>query len=275
MKSLTVRIISAVIALVIIAFVYREFDIQGLKAICMIVPLIGVYELNRILFQNHIGLTLKTLFSIVVIFVYLVTVFYPQNSTLGFALASILFCSISIIFEKKFADLRALSLFQAKSILGFFYVGLLPGIATSILNLEDGKYWFFMMMAVVFSGDTFAYLFGILWGNKKILPNISPKKTVMGSLGGIIGSTIAAIACGHFWFPEVSWYLWVPLAIATGVVAQLGDMFESMLKRVAQIKDSGNIMPGHGGILDRIDGILFGAPIILLGALLYQFWNSI
>lgn len=274
MKSLIIRIISAVLALAVMSFLYIQFDIDGLKALCLIVPLIGVYEINRILFQNNVGLTLKILFSAFVIFVFTMTVFLPKSSTLGFALASIVFCSISILFEKKFKDLNALSLFQAKSILGFFYVGLLPGLATSILDLTNGKYWFFMMLAVVFSGDTFAYIFGILWGNKKILPNISPKKTVMGSLGGIIGSNIAAVVCGYLWFDQVPWYVWIPLASATAVVAQLGDMFESMLKRVAQIKDSGRIMPGHGGILDRIDGVLFGAPVILLGAIFFELWLS-
>ncbi len=265
MPSVLIRIFSALIALTVLFTIYFQFHREGLKYICFVAPLIGAYEISRILFKHHDSKFLRVFFAIGVLSIFSVGVYHFQHVALGFALISILFCSISIIFEKKFSDLNTLSLFQAKSILGFFYVGLLPALAVQVLNLPQGNYWFFALLTTVFMGDTFAFVFGLLWGKKKILPSISPKKTVVGSLGGLLGSVLGMLIVAQYLAGIPKWSLMI-LAIAVGALAQLGDMFESMLKRVANIKDSGSIMPGHGGILDRLDGILFGAPILLAGA---------
>lgn len=97
------------------------------------------------------------------------------------------------------------------------------------------------------------------------MPKISPKKSIEGSIGGLAGSMVAAIVTLSF-VPKVPLWSVVILGLLVGVVAQLGDLYESMLKRVADVKDSGKLMPGHGGILDRLDGVLFASPILLLGA---------
>ncbi|MFN7453027.1 MAG: phosphatidate cytidylyltransferase [Pseudobdellovibrionaceae bacterium] len=269
MKSLLVRSLSAIVAALFVAFLYIKFDKSGLIGLCFLGSTLGVRELIRILFAWDESLLLKSIFAVFAFAIFCITILIPEHSTLGFSVLSIIFCSIAILYEKKFDDLTHLSLFQAKSILGFFYVGLLPALVARILNLDQGELWFFMMFAVVFAGDTFAYIFGLLFGKKKILPNISPKKTIVGSVGGLFGSALATIP---FWtyFPNVPPWYFVSLAIFTGLIAQLGDLFESMLKRVANVKDSGRLMPGHGGILDRIDGVLFGAPILLAGALFSQ-----
>jgi phosphatidate cytidylyltransferase len=123
-------------------------------------------------------------------------------------------------------------------------------------------------LAVVFSGDTCAYLVGVLFGKTKILPLVSPKKSLQGSLGGLLGSTLAAVVCWKFMFQDKDLDNLVVLAFVSGFIAQFGDFFESLLKRVADVKDSGSIMPGHGGVLDRIDGVLFASPVILFGVLM-------
>lgn len=270
MNSLITRILSAIVAVIIVGLLYHFYDVEGLKYLCYAAPVLGVRELIRILYKPDESLRIKFTFAILTLAVYWLTLLYPQNSTLGFAVASILFCCISIIFEKRFEDLTALSLFQAKGILGFFYVGLLPAMATRLLDLEHGKIWFLGMLAVVFAGDTLAYLTGMMWGKKKILPKISPKKTIVGSVGGLGGSVVAGLILGVYFLPHLPLWGLVIVSLATGLVAQLGDLFESMLKRVANVKDSGSIMPGHGGILDRLDGVLFGAPIMLSGALILE-----
>lgn len=270
MNSLTTRIISAVVAVIALIAVYHFFALDGLRAIVFIAPLFGVRELNRILFQTKDSTFIRVLFFLFVLGIFFVAARMPEYSTVAFACFSIFYCSASILYEHRFDDLTSLSLFQAKSILGFFYIGLLPAMAYRLLDLTKGEEWFFTMLAVVFAGDTFAYLTGMLWGDKKILPNISPKKTVVGSFGGLGGSLVAAVICQHFWFPEIPFWILAALGVITGAVAQLGDLFESMLKRVANIKDSGTIMPGHGGVLDRLDGVLFGAPIMLFGAIVLE-----
>lgn len=270
MNTFVIRAISAIVAATVFILIFYFYDIQGLRLVCYFAPLLGARELIRILFKPDDSLRIKAIFFLFVIAVFAMTVQFPENSTLGFAVFSILFCCVSILFEKRFEDLAALSLFQAKGILGLFYVGLLPGIATRILDLPNGKVWFLTMLAVVFSGDIFAYLTGMLWGKKKILPNISPKKTIVGSIGGLFGSAAAGTLAGLFFLNQIELGALIFVSIATGLVAQLGDLFESMLKRVANRKDSGSLMPGHGGILDRLDGVLFGAPIMFAGALLLE-----
>lgn len=270
MNSLITRIISAIVAIAVVISLYVFFGADGMRALVFIAPLLGVRELNRILFQTKDSTFIRILFFLFVLGIFVVAAKNPEYSTVAFACFAIFYCSASILYEHRFDDLTSLSLFQAKSILGFFYVGLLPAMAYRLLDLEKGEQWFFTMLAVVFAGDTLAFATGILWGDKKILPNISPKKTVVGSFGGLAGSLLAAVICQYFWFPEVPFWAMAILGVVTGAVAQLGDLFESMLKRVANIKDSGTIMPGHGGILDRLDGVLFGAPIMLFGALVLE-----
>lgn len=266
MKSLTTRAISAIVAVIALITIYHFFGSDGLKGIIFIVPALAVRELNRILFQTKDSAFIRILFFLFVMGIFWVTAMHPEHSTVAFACFAIFYCSASILYEHRFDDLTSLSLFQAKSILGFFYIGLLPAMAFRLLDLNYGEQWFFTTLGVVFAGDTFAYIFGMLWGKKKILPNISPKKTVVGSFGGLCGSLLVAVICQHFWFPHFPIWSLAILGVITGAIAQLGDLFESMLKRVANIKDSGTIMPGHGGVLDRLDGVLFGAPIMLFGA---------
>jgi phosphatidate cytidylyltransferase len=270
MKTLVIRALSALIALAVVVSLVGQHDVLGLKVLCYIVPLLGGRELVRILFKADDSIFIKFVFMSLGLSTFVLTVLFPSHSTLAFACISILFCCISIVFEKRFEDLTALSLFQAKSILGFFYIGLLPALAYRILDLPNGKVWFLTMLAVVFAGDTLAYLTGMLWGNRKILPKISPKKTIVGSVGGLAGSALAGWISGNYFLVHVPVWGLVAICTLTGVVAQLGDLFESMLKRVANRKDSGSIMPGHGGILDRLDGVLFGAPILFAGALLLE-----
>lgn len=270
MKTLIIRAISAVVAVLgVFALIYFH-DIKGLQILCYIVPILGGRELSRILFKPEDSLLIKLVFAVLVIATFVLGTQFPNHSTLSFVCISILFCCISIIYERRFEDLTSLSLFQAKSILGFFYVGLIPSLAYRILLIPNGKIWFLTMLAIVFTGDTMAYLSGMMWGNKKILPKISPKKTIVGSVGGLVGSAIAGAVAGIYFLNHVPLGGLIAVSILTGIVAQLGDLFESMLKRVANLKDSGSIMPGHGGVLDRLDGVLFGSPILLAGALLLE-----
>lgn len=270
MQSFLTRFFSAVVAIAIIIFFYSIYKIDSLRILCFLAVIVGTAELIKILFKPEDSFRIKALFYILMVFIFIMSVKYILYSSLIFSIASIIFFSSSLILQKKFDDLHSLSLFQAKSILGFFYMGLLPSFACKILDLENGVSWFISLLVVVFAGDTLAYMFGILWGKKKIMPTISPKKTYFGSLGGLIGSSFAAFFCAlSMNLPTTNMLL---MGIIVGAIAQFGDLFESMLKRVADIKDSGAILPGHGGILDRIDGVLFAAPFVyFFASFIYQF----
>ena len=270
MKSTLTRIASAAVVLVIFFGIYFQFKAIGLRFLCYIAVILGVRELSRMLFDSQDTYTLRIFFSICVFSIFYLTSELPEYSTPGFALISILYCSFAIVLGRKESDLVHLSLFQAKSILGFVYIGILPALASLLLKLPNGEYWFLSHLIIVFLGDTFAYTFGLMWGNKKLIPTISPKKTVQGAVGGLFGSIVFAIGSGYFWFPTVPFWLFAGLGAFIGIVAQLGDFFESLLKRVANVKDSGGLMPGHGGVLDRLDGVLFTTPIMFLSASFIQ-----
>ena len=149
-----------------------------------------------------------------------------------------------------------------KQILGFVYIPFLLGHLILIRGWGKGITWMFFLMAVVIAGDTAAYYVGKASGRHKLAPSISPGKTMEGALGGLAGNLLIGIMFKMCCFSEFGWGGWIALVIVVGVSGQAGDLFESMLKRSVRLKDSGKILPGHGGLLDRIDALLFSAPTL-------------
>nr|WP_315198680.1 phosphatidate cytidylyltransferase [uncultured Flavobacterium sp.] len=127
---------------------------------------------------------------------------------------------------------------------------------------------------LIWTNDTFAYLVGKSIGKHKLFERISPKKTIEGFLGGIGFALIASYFISKYFLmlPEKNTYIWLIIAAIVGVFGTIGDLVESKFKRISEKKDSGNIMPGHGGILDRLDSVIFVAPIIFL---FYQILNYV
>ncbi|MFP4167320.1 MAG: phosphatidate cytidylyltransferase [Desulfonatronovibrionaceae bacterium] len=128
-----------------------------------------------------------------------------------------------------------------------------------------------LVLACAICGDTAAYYLGTWFGKQRIWPVISPKKTWLGSFAGLAASVLAALIIGVIW-GEVLWWRFMVLGALLGVAAQLGDFFVSAVKRRCKIKDSGSLLPGHGGILDRIDSLLFLVPVYALFARLMPFF---
>jgi phosphatidate cytidylyltransferase len=149
---------------------------------------------------------------------------------------------------------------SALLLMGFLYVPLLLSHLLMIRMLPHGVAWLFLIMVIVMSGDSAAYYVGSSFGKTKLYPQVSPKKSVEGSLGGIIGSVIGAFIWKALYFTELRVADCVATALLLGLMGQLGDLFESLIKRSCGVKDSGSIFPGHGGVLDRVDSILFAAP---------------
>ncbi|XPV75259.1 MAG: phosphatidate cytidylyltransferase [Desulfovibrio sp.] len=120
--------------------------------------------------------------------------------------------------------------------------------------------------------DTAAYYTGSIFGKNKVWPQISPKKTIEGCTGGLVACIGFFTAMGMT-FGEAPIWFWIAAAVCMNIASQFGDFFESALKRKLQIKDSGNILPGHGGILDRIDSLLFALPVYAFGRMLYPLFG--
>ena len=149
----------------------------------------------------------------------------------------------------------------SRQVAGVAYVPLLLSSVVYIRNGADGIAWIFFLLFLVFVGDTGAYYAGTYHGRRKLWPSVSPKKTVEGALGGLVASMAVGALFRILFLSHLSWGGCLALFLCVGVVAPLGDLFESVLKRGGDIKDSGSILPGHGGLLDRIDALLFAAPV--------------
>ncbi len=128
-----------------------------------------------------------------------------------------------------------------------------------------------LLFIFVWINDVGAYLIGTLCGRHKLFERLSPKKSWEGFFGGVIFATIAGAFAGYFWLHQTP-ALWAAIAFAVAIAGVFGDLFESMLKRAAGIKDSGRIIPGHGGLLDRFDAFLFAAPIYAALLLLTRYF---
>jgi phosphatidate cytidylyltransferase len=150
----------------------------------------------------------------------------------------------------------------ASEIQGVVYIPAALSTLVLMRNGPDGAVWIFFLLFIVFAGDVGAFYAGTYLGRHKLCPFISPKKTFEGSAGGILSSLAIGYSFKYFVLPDLNPIYTIVLIIVVNLAAQAGDLFESQLKRAGNIKDSGNILPGHGGLLDRIDALLFASPVI-------------
>lgn len=156
---------------------------------------------------------------------------------------------------------------SAGTMMGTMYVGLLNYFYL-LRMLPDGWIWLIFTLTATWATDTMAYFIGMAFGRRRIAPALSPKKTLEGAVGGFAGSILVAAAFSFIYsFLPLSKVLLLGLAL--GAAAQVGDLLESAFKRQAGVKDSSDLIPGHGGILDRIDSTLFTAPLVYYFVLLF------
>jgi phosphatidate cytidylyltransferase len=149
----------------------------------------------------------------------------------------------------------------AMTLFGVLYLGLTLSTLSMTRLLPQGEWLIFFLLSVTWASDTGAYYVGTLYGRHRLAPTISPKKTVEGLVGGLIGAIIAAYAARWWFLPELSGLDCLVLATLLTVTGLWGDLTESAMKRSVGVKDSGGILPGHGGMLDRLDSLLFTAPV--------------
>jgi phosphatidate cytidylyltransferase len=149
---------------------------------------------------------------------------------------------------------------------GILYCALSPALVLNLTQVYGWKVLYFLLITV-FLGDSFALFAGMTVGGKKIFPKISPKKTYSGAIGGLLGSCLFGVGFMYFTSPvPIDLLYWILVCATIGFFGQLGDFFESLIKRQCGKKDSGYLMPGHGGFLDRLDGVYFGSIILFLYA---------
>lgn len=148
---------------------------------------------------------------------------------------------------------------------GIFYVIFLFLFTVLIRNLEHGSFFIWFVLIGAWSTDTFAYFIGKKFGTKKIAPQLSPNKTVEGSISGVIGSILVTSLYGIYLQRHISYipfYHYLLIGLLCGIISQVGDLVASSTKRYTNVKDFGKIIPGHGGVLDRFDSVLLTAPVV-------------
>jgi phosphatidate cytidylyltransferase len=151
------------------------------------------------------------------------------------------------------------------------YLGLpLGGLAG--LRWTDGREAALLVVLAIVASDTCQYYTGRMFGRRRLAPAISPKKTVEGAIGGFVGATLLVSVLGAYWLPGVPPGVRALLGLAIAGLGVVGDLFESVLKRAADMKDSSHLIPGHGGVLDRIDALLLAAPVYV-AVLRYGPWR--
>ena len=179
-------------------------------------------------------------------------------------LVALLFCLLgTVAYSLKFYD-RITNPLQFLSTVSFgvFYITFCLSHLVFIRFLPQGIAWLLVLTAVTAGSDTGAYYLGKNFGRRKLCPNISPGKTLEGAIGGITVGTLAAVALGIVLLPEMNPLFLTIVAFTLSLVSIMGDLVESIIKRSAGVKDSGTLLVGHGGVLDRIDSMLIAAPLL-------------
>ena len=265
-NTLKTRIISGLVALAVLIAVLVANFFSGYVAVTVlsILAAIAVFEMlsNTGCIKNKAAIIVAMVYAALVQFVYNTAVVSPVVLTFLYIFSIVLF---AVFDHKNFGERQITMSLSMPIILPFAFSCL-----GSIINHTDGYGLFYLFLVLNFAciTDISAYFVGINLGKHKLAPEISPKKTVEGAVGGIIGAMLGTvIMCIVFgWITGLDAKLWILLAVTPfmSVVGMMGDLFASAIKRAYGIKDYGNIMPGHGGVLDRLDSVLLIAPAFAL-----------
>jgi len=271
MNNLVIRIITTgvgVPAVVCILILLPQMNHLAFVAVAFVASAIGSMEMGRILFKRNSWTWLIP--SLLVPIQYLELYFgFPYRITdIIFGMLALFLFVLEIWKGEKDGFSHSLDN-CAKRLLLLFYPGYLITFLIRMLALNIGKFtggWFLLLMILlVFSNDIFAYVFGRMFGrnNGGIVP-VSPHKSIAGFIGGAVCCTLLSILLCRFIFESISIIPSILLGLCVSITANLGDLVESLFKRSAGVKDSGNVIPGRGGMLDSIDSIISTVPVFLI-----------
>ena len=252
------RIISAVVGIILLGNIINTGSWVFYVGISFL-NICAIYELHKALKKKDIHITVFLSSAFAVVLLYFVNFSYKFNFILVY-----LFIILMLMLEFLYSIInnnRNHLIDAVFSVFSFIYTSLLFMCIVLVRNLPNGINLTWWVFVITWACDTGAFFTGIFLGKKPLAPNISPKKTVEGSLGGVLSSVVVSVIFAVYLLPEIKTIQAIILGILIGFVSQVGDLSASLIKRYCKIKDFSNIIPGHGGILDRLDSALFSFPV--------------
>jgi phosphatidate cytidylyltransferase len=249
-----IRIITALVGMpIILAALY--YGKLWLLTFVLAVIILGMKEYHEMMSDVEINIIIPLSYAIAILFP-VATYFDFISPQKLFVMAFVVVAIFYLVFYKRQVKDCAMQLF------GIYYLSSTFSCVLIIRAMENGFRYLLLTFLFIWMSDTAAYFVGRFIGRHKLAPFISPNKTVEGSLGGLVFTIIFAIVVALYFKYSISMMIF--LAIVVNVFAQLGDLAESAIKRQAKIKDSGTLLPGHGGVMDRFDSAFFAIPAVYL-----------
>ena len=273
MSNFTTRLISGTIYVALIVLVLVLSMVWGLWVLLSFFAVAGLIEFNQLTRVNRPYIFRIVLDCAAAVWLLYATAQYGMaiSHGLGIFLPYLLYL-LYVICRSTFLPHQAMLPSLGNSLIGQLYIAVPLALAIRLTLTIDPfssmtQYNGLLLLAIfifIWVNDTGAYLVGSRWGKTPLAPSISPKKTVEGSIGGLLLALLSAVILRLLLFPELSWLHILLIAAVVAIFGTIGDLFESSLKRRAGVKDSGKLIPGHGGILDRIDSLLLAVPAVYL-----------
>ena len=226
--------------------------------VCALLLLVATYEWGRLqLIQkpNQVWIT-----SGIIIYIFLHFSLFLAKAAVGPIWINICIISTALFYLFCVLVFQS-SVFKRKYIIGSFLYILPPFIFLYLLGLEIPPTYLILLFTIIWTADTCAYIGGRLYGQRKLSPSISPGKTWEGAITGVLCAGIIAFIAAHYILKIEESKIWFSIGVLVAIFGITGDLFESKIKRRHNIKDSGTLLPGHGGILDRMDSLLFALPL--------------
>lgn len=270
-----VRVVSALLGLAAVALLYFFWAHKGLLLIVSVISLVTYYEFLQLLLDKTEAAWMRDMKLAVALVIGAATVHHCAWSS-GTLLAPVvlslyIFPLLALLlshFSPAEQAQNQMGLHFREAIMqsfGLFYIVGFFCYIPRIHESREGPLWLLLLLCVVWGGDTVAYFFGKRFGKRKLSPNISPGKTVEGALANLAIGILLGALFSQFQDEGGPGLVWtMALTAVCSIAAQAGDLLESLIKRTVYAKDSGHIMPGHGGMFDRFDSLIFAAPVYWL-----------
>jgi phosphatidate cytidylyltransferase len=266
-RNFVLRILSALVGLPLVGLLVFWREPLGFGLLALLATGVALWELGRLTLPDARPVHVASLVFLGTAFA--TGVYLRPGLAHLWLLAAVLLLGLLVLFAG--GELKSRTVRLGMSGFGIFYVGgLLMALPLMHRDLPDGSLWVATAIAVTFVNDTGAYFVGRTIGRHKLAPAISPGKTVEGAVGGLVFGVAFMFVARATYFPALTVLDALVIGVAGGILGPSGDLLESMFKRAVGAKDSGNIIPGHGGVLDRIDALLFVGAYIYLHATLFR-----